>query len=120
MAMIRGQWRSVEVVCGNHDNDNNILVIQQGPHSLFYACPKYHPDNRKTGEAPCFNRLNLVEYERMLDHLADILIEAEKNGQVINLKNYSWTKRGVTYTVLHHSNEKMVIRVLNKKALMYK
>ena len=120
MAMIKGQWRSIEVVCGNHSDDNNIMDLQQGPHSLFYACPKYSPDHREKGEQPCFNRINLIEFEKMLDHLADLLVDAEEKGQVPNLKNYSWDKRGITYTVLSHTNQKIVIRILNRKALMRK
>ena len=49
MGMIRGFWNSVQVICGNHCNEQIEMTVQEGPSSLFYACPKYHPENRTEG-----------------------------------------------------------------------
>lgn len=119
MAMLKGAWKYVKVICGNHGDNNEIdMEIQQGPHSLFYACPHYSAENRAEGEPPCLNRINLIEYENMLSTLAGVMVEAEENGQIFNLKNYRWEKKGISYQVLSHTEEVLIVKVLNKKALM--
>lgn len=119
MAVLKGSWKYVKVVCGNHGDCHDIdMEIQQGPHSLFYACPKYYPENRSGGEPPCMNRINLIEYEKMLSDIAEVMIQAEMKGEVANLTNYNWEKKGIEYQILSHNDEKLVVKALNKKALM--
>lgn len=118
MSMIKGSWATTRVVCGNHGEDLSIdMIIESGPHSMFYACPKYRPENREKCERACFNRINFVEYENMLTHIADMLVEADENGTVFDLTNHSWEKKGIEYKVISHSSKEMVVSVLNKKAL---
>lgn len=117
MSVLKGSWKYVKIVCGNHGSRNDIdMVIQQGPHSLFYACPKYYTDNRNKDEVPCMNRINLIDYEKMLSYLADVMVQAERNGEVCNLKNYKWERNGIQYHVLEHTDEKLVVKMFNKKA----
>lgn len=107
-------WDYVTVVCGNHDSDDVEMRICEGPHSLFYACPKYYPDARKEGERACANRINLIEYERMLMHLSDML---EKNGVQWNLAHHKWKQKGIEFEVLSHEEKGIVVKMLNKTAL---
>lgn len=113
MGMIRGFWNSVQVICGNHCNEQIEMTVQEGPSSLFYACPKYHPENRTEGERPCFNRLSLSEYENMLSALSDLLM----GDDIIKLQGYRWKKNGTEFEVVSFSDEKIVVRVLNQRAI---
>jgi hypothetical protein len=83
-----------------------------------YACPKYRPENRTENERACNNRLNLIDYEKMLAHISELLYSAEMQGSVLNLKNYKWKdKKGTEFKVLEYENGKLVISVLNVRAI---
>lgn len=85
-------------------------------HSLFYSCPEYKSIYGTNHEGrSCNNRLTLVDFERMLNHLN------EKSyapfGQEVNLTDYTWTEKGVTYKVLEHKGGRYKVLMLNKKAV---
>ena len=45
--MITGLWKNVRLVCGNPAHSTNeIMFLKQTPEDVFYACPKYDPENR--------------------------------------------------------------------------
>ena len=67
MYEIAEAWKYIKPKCGCHGENKIDMVIQEGPASLFYACPKYHPENREPGERACNNRLNLIEYQKMVE-----------------------------------------------------
>lgn len=115
MGYIKNSWNILKLVCGNHGEDHSIaLQIQSGPHSLFYACPKYHAENRSAGEHPCFNRLTLKDYEKILSHISDLMM----GDEVLCLDNYKWkTKNGIECKVLSCTAEEIVIEVVNRPAL---
>lgn len=115
--MITGSWGDTKLMCGNHEKPVE-MVIQQGPHSLFYACPKYFGENREAGEHICANRLNLVEFDKMLDHINALLCEEAAVNNAICLTNYSWKSRGVEYKILSHTSSGIVVQCLNRKALI--
>lgn len=118
-SMIRGFWQTTTLVCGNHPGRKEVVMtLQQGPKNLFYACPKYHPENRSEDENPCANRISLKEFERMLDKIFDVLEKADENGVVMNLANYTWTYRGVDFKVLSHTTKDMKVSALNRRALL--
>jgi hypothetical protein len=94
------------------------MEIQNGPHSLFYACPKYHPDNREPDERACSNRINLVDYEIMLKHLQDILTDAMMHDRQEDLTNHSWVYKGIEFKVFEYTKDKIIkITMTNKKAV---
>lgn len=114
--MIHGIWNNINLKCGCHKEYID-LEIQQGPHSLFYACPKYHPENRDSNERACANRINLVDYENMIKHLSEILTNAEMNNEVIVLTGYKWVSKSIEYEIINHTKDKIDIVMVNKKAL---
>ena len=70
--MITGLWKNVRLVCGNPAHSTNeIMFLKQTPEDVFYACPKYDPENRSPDEKPCMNRISVNEAEKMLDVLAE-------------------------------------------------
>lgn len=113
---IEGAWKNIVPVCGNHQDRQVEMAIVQGPHSMFYACPEYYPQNRKAGCA-CNNRLNLVDYEKMVSHVSGIIAEEAMRGNEIDLTNYSWSRKGTDYTVIKHSGDGIRIAILNRSAM---
>ena len=114
--LINGMWADITLYCGCHDKPIP-MVIQQGPHSPFYACPNYFEENRTENERKCANRVNLVDFEKMIDHINEILcVEAMENNNIC-LDNHVWKMKGITFKILHHSAEKIAVSCINKPAL---
>jgi len=118
-SMIRGFWQTTALVCANHNDGNEVvMLLKQGPKNLFYACPKYEPENRSGDECACVNRISLKEFEGMLNKIFSVLEKADENGTVLNLTNFSWKSRMLEFKVLAHTNTEMKVQVLNRKVLM--
>lgn len=116
--MIQNFWNEVEIYCSHRHEKPIKMEIQNGPHSLFYACPKYHPDNRSEDERACSNRINLVDYEAMLNHFQRILTEAIMNNRQEDLTNHTWTYKGIEFKVFEYKKDEIIkIEMLNKKAI---
>ena len=116
--IITGSWDDITLLCGNNHEEPVELVIQPGPSSLFYACPKYHAEYRSADERACNNRLSIEDFTKMLDHLHGVIIDAELNDQRIQLTNFNWKDRkGTVYKVINHNMDKLVISVYNKRAV---
>lgn len=114
--MITNSWDDVTLVCCNRHAEPIPMVIQKGPSSLFYACPKYKDHDED--ERACNNRLSLQDYTAMLQHLHKMIVEAELNDERLILTNYSWKDRkGTLFKVLQHDGNKLVIMVENKRAI---
>ena len=109
-------WQNVTPVCGCH-NERVEMTIQQGPLSLFYACPKYHPENREPGERACNNRINLVDYQKMIEKLMNEIAEADFEMRSVDLTNFSWKSKGIEFKVLEHEGDKAVVEIKNLKAM---
>ena len=94
------------------------MQINNGPHSLFYSCPKYYPENRAADERACPNRLNLVDYERMLDRISDEMIQRIENNETTDLTNFKWKdcKSHATFEVIQHNDDIITVTVYNPKA----
>ncbi len=116
--VITDTWNDIKLVCCHRHEEPVTMTIQQGATSLFYACPKYHPENRDEDERACSNRISLDDYTKMLEHIHGIIVEAELKDEKINLTNHSWkTRNGIEYKILSHKGNKFTIEVLNKKAI---
>lgn len=116
--MVINSWNQITLVCGAHGDDySNVMQLKQGPHSLFYSCPKYKSIYGKDHEGrSCNNRLTLVDYENMLNFLMEHSEEAD--GLVdVNLTGFEWRKNGVSYKVLEHKYDKFKILMRNDKAM---
>lgn len=114
--LINGIWADITLVCGNHEKPIE-MNIQQGPHSPFYACPKYFEENRKEDEHKCANRLNLIEFEKMIDHINEMICLEAMESNTICLKNHAWKMKGIEYKILVHHEEKIVVQCINRPAL---
>ena len=117
--MIQNLWQNIVLYCGNHEKENELvkMTIQNGPSSLFYACPKYYPDNREVGEKACPNRINFVDFEKFVNHLSDIIEDANKNFETVGLTGHKWTYKTITFEVFSYKEDKIKVKMINKKAL---
>ena len=117
-SMIKGFWQTTTLVCGNHSEEDIVMILQQGSKNLFYVCSKYHSENHSEGECTCLNRISLKEFEGMLSQIFTVLEKADESGIVLNLANYSWKKRGLEFKVLAHTNNEIKISVMNRKVFI--
>lgn len=117
MHITTNSWQNFTLVCGNHPDDHsNEMTLKKGPHSLFYSCPKYLSIYKHIPGRSCNNRINLVDYERMLNHLN--AMAASGNGiEDVCLKGYRFKDHGIEYEVLEHKDGKFRVSMLNKKAI---
>lgn len=116
MYTIENSWKNIVPICGNHEHRIE-MTTNNGPHSMFYSCPKYYPENRNAEERACNNRINLIEYQKMVDKLMGIIAEAAINGESIDLTNYTWTSKGITYKVLEQKGDVLFVKILNLRAM---
>ena len=116
--MITGMWKNIRLVCGNPAHCSlETMFLRQTPEDVFYACPKYNPENREANEKPCMNRISIYETEKMLDLLSDKIQREEENHGSFFAANYRFETRTAKYLVLRHTPDELVIQVLNKRAL---
>lgn len=120
MALITGIWNDIKVVCGNHEPDDNgnfpLLEIKSGPHSLYYCCPHYTVSKNSTS-VPCFNRINLIDYEKMLAHLTEMIVNAEANDETICLTNHTWKEKTRYFEVISHKGDSIVVKMIDTAAI---
>lgn len=117
--MIKNLWKHIDVVCGNHGEDTSVKMgWKTGHRSMFYSCPKYYPDARESGERACCNNVSVEDFEKIVDSLSDELSAMMKMGNPTpNLTNYSFKLKSIVIKVLSHTDDSIVISILNKKAL---
>lgn len=121
MALITNFWGDITLVCGNHKVDSiedyPEMVIKSGPYSMYYACPKEEYHKCVDGEVPCYNRINLIDYEKMLNHIMDLMVDAEDKNEKPHLANHKWKEKSREYEVLSHVGDKLVIKMVDSIAI---
>lgn len=113
--LIKNFWKNIEIYCGNKHGEETPMQLVQGGASLFYACPCYYNLTRK-----CRNRINLIDFEGMMNTLMEHIVENEKKNIEEDLTGFKWKdKKGIQYEVFEHDMiyNKFKIRMLNKKAM---
>lgn len=124
-------WTRIKLVCGNHGGGDIPLMAPHAPAesstsrglygiqtSMFYACPKYYPENREEGEPCCRNHISIKEYEGILDHLEKEMGKIEASGGTIDLVGEKWkSKAGVEYKVVRQTRDHIYVSCLNRKAV---
>jgi len=119
--MIRNLWNKIEIVCGCHEgvpNEQKKMEPKAGHKSMFYSCPRYYPENRTPDEKACVNHVNVEDFQKILDKIGH---EAESQmifGQSPVLQGLTFKIKDITIKVIEYTPEKIVISVVNKKALL--
>lgn len=114
--MVTDSWKNVTLICDNHKGDlSHDMELHQGREgmSVFYSCPcfsKPEANGRK-----CNNRLNIVDYEGMLEKMMNEFISDD--GGETNLEGFKWSKKGVDFKVISHKDNKFGVAVKNRKAI---
>lgn len=120
--MIKGIWKTVEVYCNDlskHKEPVKLEVVQSGFNGYFYGCPHYHTYDTSIGERQCINRISPVEYERMLDHISDLIEEADEKNEVPDLTGHKWKQKGIQFEIHYYSLKKIIVYMLNPKQLAH-
>ena len=127
--MLTNFWSRVRIFCGNHEDSTTIMMIPHSPASgnvsaslygnqtnMFYACPKYYPENRSEDEKPCRNHISLKEFEGVVNHLAELIDDG-----VVDIVGERWkSKQGVEYCVIRQDDTYFDVLCLNRKGLWNK
>jgi hypothetical protein len=105
-------WSGITFYCSNHPNEK--FQLKQGAYSVYYGCSHEYDEIDA-----CHNRLNLIDAEKAVQHLMDLINGHSFSDSIINLTNYKWTQNGISFKVVYHNNEtnKMKILVDNKKIM---
>lgn len=115
--MIKNIWKCTNFWC-SHRHEAIKMELIQGPMSLFYACPKYYPQNREPNERTCNMRLNLVDAEAILEKLSKIIEEDDNNGLNADYTNLEFDYKDIHITVLSYDKTGSIdLNILNKKAI---
>lgn len=122
MPVVKNLWGITKFYCGHGHEIPIEMVFKDGPSSMFYSCPRYYVDRiNRPGERACANRLNFVDAENIVTLISDKIIESEKNGEQINLKNYEFDYRNKVHVkVLDYSVDEMKLEIVNRKALRWR
>ncbi len=120
MYSVTDGWKQIEFVCCNRHKEPQKMQYMQTPKAIFYACPKYFPQNREENEPACVNAIYTNDAEKAVDTIHDRIGNAEMNDENINLTNYAFTINNVEYKVLSDTTAsdpdgKIVVSVLNRK-----
>lgn len=112
--MIKKIWSNTQLVCGNHGDDfSRIMLPHEGHSSLFYSCPEY-----KGQDCSCNNKLSLVDFEKMLSLIEDVLTDDE--AEINDLTGMRFKIAGAEFRVVEHGRNSFRVAVLNKKSLSKK
>lgn len=116
--MVFKQWDKIKLVCGNHGDDfSNVMEIKDGKIGMtpFYKCPKYISIYSEAGGHSCNNRLNMVDFERMLEYITDE--KYTDDGDIVSVKGLKWKKNGIEYKVIEDTTDEITVVMKNNKAI---
>lgn len=100
-AVISDSWGNTTVLCAKHQVPMELTEVRR---QMEYDCPH------------CQNKMNINDFNKMIDHLNDLIVEAVMEDREVILTNYYWKDRnGIEFKVLKHEDGKFEIEVWNKK-----
>ncbi len=108
-------WKNIRFVCCKNHKEPQQMQEMAKANSIFYACPKYFPENRDKDEPACINAIFINDAEKAVKEINDRLGAAAMKEQELNMANVKFTIDNVDYTVLKDDNGKMDVAVYNRK-----
>lgn len=96
--MWKDAWQNMVLICGNHEDEANVMELTNEDGTICYRCPCCIPGY---AEIICSNRISVLEYERILDKLD------EKSGDtftIANLKGFVWKRGNHRFFVIDDDN----------------
>lgn len=112
--MTKNLWAITNVYCGNHEQPVK-MNLKVGPQSVFYCCPEY--EKRYHGGIGCPNRLSTAHLEELLLIIDSKINAEEKQGNDINLTNYSFIHKGIECKIIEHIPGCLSLQILNRRAV---
>lgn len=116
LTVIKNLWKETEFYC-SHRHEPVKMSYNSGPHSLFYSCPKYYPDNRNENEQACPMRINMVDAEAVLEKLSAYIEDDWANDIERDYTNFEFDYKSVHVKVLEYHDGHFKLNIFNKKAL---
>ena len=114
MSIITDAWKNITFVCGCHADQLHEMQLVSSARTFYYRCPMNEPINHESdNDVICHNTILLKDYEKAIDHISDKLIAADDNDETLCLAHYKWKRKELSFEVLEHKNEKIVIKVIN-------
>lgn len=118
--MIKNLWKVTNFYCNCRHTTPQKMQFVDGPSSLFYACPKYYPENREPGEPSCMMRMNLIDAEGVLEEFSKIIEEDEANNVIRDYRGFEFDYKTVHAKVISYSYDSGAeIIIDNKKAMRW-
>lgn len=115
--MVKNLWSVVAFCCGNHEELIQ-MELKEGPHSVFYACPRY--SEKYMGGTGCPNRMSTVQAEEILNLISEKMEKAAKSGKTLNLTHAKFTYQGVECHIIEHTDHSIVVKVKNNRVFIRK
>ena len=104
--MITNMWGKMDLYCGNcYPEKEGKMNLQQKPSGVAYTCPF------------CKNTFSLKDIEKMFDKLGHLMIAAEKEDELLDIKNISFSIGKCSYKVLDHG-ERLKITGINARSMI--
>ena len=114
--MIKNLWKITHFYCSYRHEPTEMTINDKGPHSMFYSCPKYYPENRTNDEPACPMRLNFVDAEAILEEISKML-DDESGFDCIDLTNAEFDYKSIHVKVLKCTSNRIDLDIHNKKAI---
>ena len=115
--MIKNLWKDTKFYCSHRHEHPIEMSYNQGPHSLFYSCPKYYPENRGPDEPACPMRLNMVDAEGLLEKLSEYIEKDMEQDRIRDYTNLEFDYKQIHVKVLKYHDGKFKLYIYNKKAI---
>ena len=110
-------WNRITIYCMNHDKPKEMHIVQNTEKivSPFFGCTQYFPENKADDESPCPNRLNMDDYQGLVQKF----LEAVSDGQIgTDYTNYEFDYKGVRQKIhvrcLKYTDDEVRLGILNK------
>lgn len=107
-------WDTLSFICGNHEDNDHEMVLNQTTRGINYVCPSCL-EQTEPYKKKCMNAISIDDYEGVIKYVTNEITEALDNNELINLTHLQWKKKNVEYEVIEHNINKIKIRALNKK-----
>ena len=116
--MVQNIWNKTQIVCACHGEEYPKMEPRVGSKSVFYACPKYYPENRDPGDRiACMNNIDDVIMEKILEKISEEISEQMQDGQTPFIKNVKFKIRDVECKVVAQDDNGITVAVKNRRAL---
>ena len=112
--MLKNLWKDTEFYCSYRHEPKKMTIIQ-GPSSLFYACPKYYPENRSKDEPACPMRLNLIDAQAILEEFSKMIENDEELGIECNYANKEFTYKMIKVKVIAIQKENLSLIFITER-----